>query len=170
MFEIIISVIGIYLLVNMLLTDDELFAVVLTLGIVFIFFNIDEEKGKLEPKTETEIEQSLDKLHDGTLTTIEKVGELTEDSEKAFKRGQDKVKALPENKPVKIDLETVNFPAPQYLALDIRSDIAASMYKKDDNIYACTENNDCFNNLVIRTHVNNMRYICKGIEICYKAE
>ena len=170
MIEIVIACIVVFWLVQLILTDDFFFAILITAVIVFIFIDIDIEKETVELKDKNGIEQSIDDARDIAIDAVEKVGEFTEDVEAAFENGKENVKANTVPGTVKIDLDSFNWPAEEYIDLSLRSSAAASLFSSDDNVVACTlDGNGCFSNYIIKVHSDRSRYICKAEEICYEA-
>jgi len=171
MLTIVVVCLGIFWLVQSIIIDDLFWAAIITGIIIFLFVNIDIDKEIIKLKTEVEIKQSIDKARNIAIGTVEKAGEVSIDVEEAFEKGKKNVETPKENM-TKIDLDSLNFPDAQYLDLSMRSRDKASFYKTDDGVVAClnSKTNNCFKNIVIRTHSDNTRYICKGIEKCYRGE
>ena len=161
----------IFWLVQIILIDDFFFAALITAAIMFFFVNIDVEKETVELKTETEIVQSIDKARDVAIDTVEKAGEESVDVETAFVKGKENA-SEPKPDMVKIDIDSLNFPVAQYLDLSVRSNQHASFYETTDGVVACIgdKTDNCFKSIVIRTHSDETRWICNGVEICYSAK
>lgn len=170
MITIILSTIIIFWLVQAIIIADPTWAIIITLVIVFIFVDIDIQKETIEIKTETEIKQSINDAKDVAIIGVEKINEISTGIKQSVEKKRKEGKKSDFNK---VDLEAADsFPKPAYIDLVQRSNDFAVLYIKNKNVLACISNDmsNCFHNIIMRTHIDGTRYICKAEEMCYKVK
>ncbi len=174
MFTIIISLVVLYWIVQAVIIKEPVIAAIITFGIVFLFVDIDVEKEKVGLKTKVEIQVAIDDARDAVIDGVDRIDDISSDAVRGYKEAKPATKNTfnADKKMVKIDTASLNFPEPTYLDMSKRSSTKATFYTTKDGVVACLNNltDDCFKNIVIRTHSDGTRYICKGTEVCYKAD
>jgi len=171
MFTIIFSLVVIYWIVQAVLIKEPVLAALLTILIVFLFVDIDVKKETVEFKTKGEITNAFDDARDLAVDGIEKAEDIANNAKQAYENTKPEENQF-KQKMVKIDSASLNFPKPSFIDMRKRNSTKATFYATDDGVVACLNGstNDCFRNIVIKTHSNNVRYVCKGLEICYRAD